>query len=71
MKNNMDKFFDKVFPKLFIAIFAIVFVGVVAQFAVIGYAGYKVVTDPEGTAKFIGTVAGEAVAPVADAIKGE
>ena len=67
----MDNFFEKVFPKLFIAIFAIAFISILVQFAVVGYAGYKLVTDPEGTANFVGTIAGEAIRPVADAIKGE
>lgn len=67
----MDWFFDKVFPKLFIAIFAVAFIGILAQFAVVGYAGYKLVTDPAGTANFVGTIAGEALRPVADAVRGE
>ena len=50
-------------------VFTIVFV--VAQFAFIGWAGYQVVTDPEGTADFIGNIAGSVAGPVADAIKGE
>jgi hypothetical protein len=67
--NGLDWFFDRVFPKLFIGIFALVATVILVQFAVIGYAGYKLLTDPHGTANFIGTVAGEAIKPVADAIK--
>ena len=44
---------------------------VIAQFAFMGWAGYHLVSDPEGTANFVGSVVGEAVRPVADAIKGE
>ena len=44
---------------------------VLAQFALFGWAGYHVLTDPEGTANFVGTIAGEAIRPVAEAIKGE
>jgi len=44
---------------------------IIVQFAVIGWAGYHAVTDPEGTATFIGTIVGDAVRPVAEAVKGE
>lgn len=70
-QSGMDWFFDRVFPKLFVGIFVFAATVILFQFAVIGYAGYKLLTDPHGTANFIGTVAGEAIAPVADAIKGE
>jgi len=70
-KDGMDWFFDRVFPKLFMTIFAIAFIAILVQFAVIGYAGYKLVTDPSGTANFVGTIAGEAIRPVADAVRGE
>ena len=50
---------------------ALTFTIVIAQFAVIGWAGYHVLTDPEGTANIVGTIAGEAIRPVAEAIKGE
>ena len=41
------------------------------QTAIIGIAGYHVLTDPEGTANMVGTIVGEAVRPVADVIRGE
>ena len=69
--SGMDWFFDKVFFKLFIAVFAIAFIGVIVQFAVIGYVGYQVITDPMGSANFVGTVAGEVLKPVAEAVKGQ
>ena len=70
-RDGMDWFFDRVFPKLFIGIFAVVITVFVVQFALIGVAGYHVLTDPEGTANIVGTIVGEAVRPVAEAIKGE
>lgn len=69
--NDMDWFFERVFPKLFIGIFAVAITVITVQFAVIGWAGYHVLTDPEGTANIVGTIAGEAIRPVAEAIKGE
>jgi hypothetical protein len=70
-RDGMGWFFDRVFPKLFIGLFAVALTVILFQFAVIGVAGYHVLTDPEGTANFVGTIVGEAVRPVADAIKGE
>lgn len=70
-KSGMEWFFERVFPKLFIAIFVIVFTVIIVQFAVIGWAGYNLLTDPEGTANTVGTVVGEVIRPVVDAIKGE
>lgn len=70
-RDGMEWFFDRVFPKLFIGIFVIVIAVFVIQFVIIGTAGYHLITDPEGTANFVGTIAGEALRPVADAIKGE
>ncbi len=67
----MDWFFDRVFPKLFIGIFAVALTVILVQFAIVGFVGYKVITDPMGSANFIGTVAGEALKPVANAVKGE
>lgn len=69
--DTMGRFFDRVFPKLFIGIFVVVFTGIIVQFAVMGYVAYQVVTDPEGAANFVGNIAGEAVRPVAEAIRGE
>ena len=70
-RNGMDWFFDRVFPKLFIGIFVVVITVIIVQFAVIGWAGYNLLTDPEGTANTVGTVLGEVIRPVADSIKGE
>jgi hypothetical protein len=70
-RNGMDWFFDRVFPKLFIGIFAVALTAILVQFAIVGFIGYKVITDPMGSANFIGTVAGEALKPVANAVNGE
>jgi hypothetical protein len=51
--------------------FVVTITVVLIQFAIVGWAGYHVLTDPEGTANFVGTIAGEAIRPVAEAIKGE
>jgi len=67
----MKWFFDNMFDKLFIAIFVLVFTVIIVQFAVIGYVGYQVVSDPEGSASFVGKLLGEVVDPVADAVRGE
>jgi TRAP-type C4-dicarboxylate transport system permease small subunit len=69
--TGMDWFFDKVFPKLFIGIFLVILSVILVQFAFIGWAGYQFVTNPEGSANFVGTIIGEAVRPVADAVRGE
>ena len=61
----------RVVPWIIGGIFVFVITMVVVQFAIVGWAGYHVLTDPEGTANFVGTIVGEAVRPVADAIKGE
>lgn len=63
--------FDRVFPVVFTVIFVIALAVILFQFALLGWAGYHVLTDPEGTANMVGTIVGEAVRPVADAIKGE
>lgn len=64
-------FFDKAFPVLFTVMFTLGLVGALAQFAVVGYAGYKAVTDPTGTANFVGNVVGELIVPIAEAARGE
>ncbi len=61
----------KVVPWIIGIGFVVVITMVMIQFAVIGWAGYHAVTDPEGAAEFIGTIVGTAVSPVADAIRGE
>jgi hypothetical protein len=70
-RDGMEWFFDRVFPKLFIGMFVVVLTAITVQFAVMGWVGYQVISDPEGAAEMIGTIVGEAVRPVADAIKGE
>ena len=69
-QDPMDKFFN-IFPYIFGAIFTLVLTMILVQFAVIGYVGYQVVTDPDGTATAIGQTLGEIVRPVADAVRGE
>lgn len=69
-RDPMDTFF-KFFPYIFITAFGIIAVVVIVQFAAVGFIAYKVVTDPHGTSNFVGTVAGEAIRPITDAIKGE
>ena len=61
----------RVVPWFIGGVFVFVITMVVVQFAIVGWAGYHVLTDPEGTANFVGTIAGEAIRPVAEAIKGE
>ncbi len=68
-KDPMDVIF-KFFPWIFGIVLVITLTVMVVQFAVVGYMGYKVLTDPEGSAQFIGTIAGEAIRPVADAVRG-
>jgi hypothetical protein len=69
-RHDSDWLF-RVVPWFIGGIFVFVITMVVVQFVVIGVAGYHVLTDPEGTANMVGTIVGEAVRPVADAIKGE
>lgn len=69
-RNTTDWFFDFIFPKLFIGIFVIVLTTIIAQFALIGWGAYQFISNPEGTANYIGTIAGEALRPVADAVRG-
>jgi hypothetical protein len=66
-RNWMFRFF----PWFFGIVFVIAVVGVLIQFAVIGWAGYHAVTDPEGTANFVGNIVGDVVRPVAEAIREE
>jgi hypothetical protein len=69
-QSNFDRNFN-LMGRLFWVMFAVAAMLIVGQFALMGWAGYQLVTDPEGTANFVGTIVGEAVRPVADAIKGE
>lgn len=70
-QNPMDRFFDQVFPKLFIGVFVFVVLMFLVQIVIIGWAGYQVISDPEGSARAVGTVAAEVIKPVADAVRGE
>jgi len=70
-QDTMSWFFDRVFPKLFIGMFVFAALIILIQVAIIGFAGYKIVSDPEGTAKTVGTIAAEAIKPVVDAVKEE
>ena len=70
-RSGMDWFFRRVFPVLFMSIFVIVIAVFVIQIVVIGTAGYHLITDPEGTANTVGTVIGEVVRPIADAVQGQ
>ena len=62
-KDPMDFIFD-MFPYIFGAIMVLLILGAIVQFAVIGFVGYQVVTDPEGSASFVGNVAAKAIHPV-------
>ena len=64
-------FFRRVFPVLFIGVFALVVILVLGQVALIGWASYNLLTDPTGTANTVGTVVGEAIRPVIEAVEGE
>lgn len=70
-KDTTSWFFDRVFPKLFIGIFVVVILLFLVQVVIIGWAGYQVISDPEGSARAVGAVAAEVIKPVADAVRGE
>lgn len=61
----------KIFPYFFAFCFVIALLWVIVQFAVVGYIGYQVITDPNGAANAVGNIAAEALRPVADAVRGE
>jgi hypothetical protein len=70
MRNAYKKpLFWRIFPYVFGVIFTIALAVIVGQFALIGWAGYHMITNPEGSAATIGKIVAEAVAPVADAVK--
>jgi hypothetical protein len=69
--NQSGDWMFKVVPWVIGIGFVVTITIVMIQFAVIGWAGYHAVTDPTGTANFIGTIVGDAVRPVADAVRGE
>ena len=54
---------------VFGVVFAVIFIGLIANFAFIGYVGYKVASDPEATAEFVGNIAAKAIAPVANELR--
>ena len=71
---NRQSDFDRKFNlmgRVFWVFFAVVAMLIFGQIALMGWAGFQIVTDPEGAANFVGTIVGEAVRPVAEAIKGE
>lgn len=59
----------RIFNVVFGVVFAVIFVGVMANFAFIGYVGYKVASDPEASAEFVGNIAAKAIAPVANELR--
>lgn len=67
-KDPMDTFF-KFFPYIFITMFVVAIAAIVIQFTVVGYLGFQVLTDPEGSAETVGNILGKLAAPVADAIQ--
>lgn len=67
----MSWFFRRVFPVLFIGVFALVVILVLGQVALVGWASYNLLTDPTGTANTVGTVLGEAIRPIVEAVEGE
>lgn len=69
-RDPMDRFFN-IFPYMyiFIVMFAIVLTWFFIQFAAIGYINYSVITDPKGSARFIGEITSEAVKPVINTIE--
>jgi hypothetical protein len=69
-RDPMDWIF-KIFPYVFAGIFVLVLTITIAQFAVVGYVGYQVISDPDAAATAIGNTLGEIVRPVADAVRGE
>jgi hypothetical protein len=73
-RNNRMSDFDRNFNlvrNVFWVFFSVAIIFIAIQFMLIGWAGYQLVTDPEGTANFVGTIIGEAVRPVADAVRAE
>lgn len=69
-RDPMDRIFD-FFPYIFAGVFVLVMTIIIAQFAVVGYVGYQVISDPDAAATAIGNTLGEIVRPVADAVRGE
>jgi len=67
-RDPMDRFFS-IFPYIFMVVFALVAITVIVQFTIIGVMGYNFLTDPEGSAKYMGEIAGEAIRPVINVIE--
>jgi hypothetical protein len=76
MRNRFNRRddFDRNFSlmnKVFWIFFAVILTLIIGQFALMGWAGYQLFTDPEGTANTVGNILGEVIRPVADAVRGE
>lgn len=69
-QHRSDRLF-RVVPWFIGGVFILVITMVIGQFVIMGWTGYHLVTDPEGTAKLVGSILGEIVRPVADAVRGE
>ncbi len=67
---NRQSDFDRKFNlmgRVFWVFFAVVAMLIFGQIALMGWAGYQLVTNPE----VVGTIAADVIRPVAEAIKGE
>lgn len=69
-RDDFDRNFSRM-NKVFWIFFAVILTLIIGQFALMGWAGYQLFTDPEGTANTVGNILGEIVRPVADAVRGE
>lgn len=65
-KSDFDCKFD-LMGRVFWVMFAVVLTLIIGQFALMGWAGYQLVTNPEA----VGTIAADVIRPVADAVRGE
>lgn len=65
-KSDFDRNFN-LMGRLFWVMFAVVLMLIFGQFALMGWAGYQLVTNPEA----VGTIAADMIRPVADAVRGE
>jgi hypothetical protein len=66
--NNFDRNFKRM-TVVFWVFFAVAAVFIFTIWSVMGYAAYQVVSDPQGTASFLGNIAADAIRPVAEVIK--
>lgn len=62
-RDPLDRFFN-IFPHIFAGMFAVALVMIVIWYTVIGYVVYNVISDPKGSAHFIGEIVSETVKPV-------